>query len=781
MNDERDLRETVERATELLLPVVVDLGAATYEAQLSALEDLDEIDIARLVLAPIATEGLPLDHRGPFTITPAVGGYAWSLRCTDVVHAGDKRASVALRSTRFDTITVRDDAVRATELLVLIVPGGLDDGVDYVFPITRIGPASCHVRCSMALPTGSELPYVEIIGDRRVLRTASAQVTRTTPWYGADGARAFVSTLSLGAPRSDAPEQAHDLVTNPHEVVRALKLLAMRQGPLEVAVPGVLRVEGRMLQVGSDSASIEARIDAALALPLRTSVRIAFQLFSVPHEMDVRVIERGEGTLKTTLPLILRRRRRHRRDARTQLLPEQAVTVRYRNPITGLIASQPVIDASFYGIAFRVAAGDNLLWEGLPLEQAQLTWQDHCVQLGDLIVDELETDARGTRCTALTHDSRLPDDVALIDLLAAAAHPGVSVHDGAHFEALHRTYVKAGLFGPHMHRNLAPIVEQTAAVWRALHLHAGDVVRTFVHGPEGAPDGAVTVMRAWENGWVLQHFVDTSNEQGVGGKLQLAYFDHLVPRPDGRYIVFFVKEDNSIMNAYLRRFFDTSGTAEALTCSNVELWIRVEDGLRERKEARDQLARTFPESITLEPCSAADELVVAHAAQRSFGAHAAAAISAVPGQIRLPDNELRFGNAGLVRKRDCVLVRRDGRVVYALLEEHSTPGLNLTWMLNATWIIPVHTEHDADGLAFERALAWVVERPSQSATGDRFVNIPPGFDAERLAGAGFAREAGLNFYVLNRAGMHRFFQYTAVRYGELETMVMRKQRRRTRE
>jgi hypothetical protein len=364
----------------------------------------------------------------------------------------------------------------------------------------------------------------------------------------------------------------------------------------------------------------------------------------------------------------------------------------------------------------------------------------------------------------------LPDDLALIDLIAAAAHPGVRVHEGEHFDALHRTYVKAGLFGPHMHRNLEPILNETAAVWRALHKHASDVVRTFVHGPEEAPDGSVTVMRAWECCWVLQHFVDTStSEQGVTRKLQLAYFEHLVPRPDGRYMVFFVKEDNAIVNSYLRRFFETSGTAEALTCSSVELWIRL---------PRDERPRAFPESITLERCSAADEIVVAHAAQRSFGAHAAAAISAVPGQIRLPDSEQRFGNAGLVRTRDCMLVRREGRIIYALLEERASPGLNLTWMLNATWIVPVHTEHDTDGLAFERALAWIVEQPAQSATGDRFLNLPPGLDEARLADAGFGREAVLNFYALNRAGLHRLFQHTVVRYGELETMVMRKQQRR---
>ena len=184
------------------------------------------------------------------------------------------------------------------------------------------------------------------------------------------------------------------------------------------------------------------------------------------------------------------------------------------------------------------------------------------------------------------------------------------------------------------------------------------------------------------------------------------------------------------------------------------------------------------EAISVEPCTSDDELAVSHAAQREFGAHAAAATSMVPGQLTLPDTSERFARAGLVRRRDCVLIKRCGRIAYAVLEEHSSPGINLTWMLNASWIIPVHTELDADGQALARALQLVVHRPAQSATGERFLNLPPGLNEAELARQGFAREARLRFYVLNRAGMHRYIHYNAGRYGEVESMVMKRDRKK---
>ncbi len=771
MSDARDVMATLERATDSLVPVVVDLGSSCFDTYMHAIEHAEAQEGQELlVLHPIAASALPTDHHGLFTVYPATAGHSWALRCADLTADGPTRASIGVQGIRLsDEMATRDQAVQTSDLLVLVVSGGLDDGADYVFPIARVGKSSCEVRCSMGLAPGTELPRVELIGDRRLLRTASAQVTSTMPWYGALGERGFISRLALNPVADEASEPAHDLVTDPREVKRLLRLASMRQTLGHLELPGRARSRARFLEVKDDHALFEIDCDPQLNLK-RTSVRIAFELFSVAHEMEVRAIERDGSKLRTALPLILRRRRRHRRDARTSAPPELGIELRFRNPITGLVASYPVTEASFYGVAFRCSAQAPVLWQGMPLEQAQLVWGHRLVHLGDLAVDETVMNDGMVLCSALTQDSRLQDDLDLIELLAEIAHPQVRMHDGTSFETLHETYLKAGLFGPHMDRNLAPMLEETASVWRKLHADGRDVVRTFEHGPKDAPDGAVTVMRAWESGWVLQHFVDVSTErQGATSKLQFAYLDHLVPRPDGRFMIFFVKEDNHIMNAYLRRFFETTGTAEALSVSLVELWIRIDPAPH---------AKSFASEISVEPCMPEDEPAVAHAAQRCFGQHAAASVSIVPGQMTLPDTTARFARADLVRTRDCRVVRRNGRIVYAVLEERSSPGLNLTWMLNAAWVIPVHPELDGDGQAFERALCAVIERPSQSATGERFLNLPPGLDEARLASLGFAREAALNFYVLNRAGLHRLFHYTAVRCGELEAMVMRRQRKR---
>jgi hypothetical protein len=111
----------------------------------------------------------------------------------------------------------------------------------------------------------------------------------------------------------------------------------------------------------------------------------------------------------------------------------------------------------------------------------------------------------------------------LIDLIAQLGHPEVAVHDGKDFSSLVKIYIKAGLFAPFMHRNLEPLTRKAQLIWSALHTRAADVVRTLVHGDPGAPDAAVTALRAWERTWMAQHFVDVgAMSEGASGKLQLA-------------------------------------------------------------------------------------------------------------------------------------------------------------------------------------------------------------------------------------------------------------------
>jgi hypothetical protein len=768
------MQSVLRSAADELTPVIVDLGPD--QARFSSfIGSIDECNGGAIVLDPVAAEALPEQLIRPLRIAPAVPNPTWALSATAIHRDGSTRARVDLASARVLPNAASEGAlmVQASDLLVLVVPGGLDGGNAYVFPVQCIGAEVCEIRSNVALEPGRELPCVELVGDRRLLRRASAQVLETVPWYTSDGGKSFCCRLSLRDEVTTDPSTAHDLVTDPAEVRRLLDLAGMMRAPGWFEAPGWGRGTLGFVEVGKNEIVLELTSPPTAPFPLR-GLRVGVELFATAYEIDVRPLGFAGGKLTTSMPLILRRRRRHRRDQRIAIDPALRVELSFRNPVTGVVETRNVTDASFFALAFECDAHNAVVWRGMPLEQAQLSWGDRLVHLGDLIVEEHEHDRASGRslCVASIQQSSIADDPDMIRLMATLTHPQVRTHDGGDFSALHQTYLRAGLFGPHMHRNLGPILEQTTQVWRRAHSDASEVVRTFVHGRADTPDAAVTIMRAWEHGWILQHFVDTNPEiNGATGKLQAAYLDHLVPRPDGRYLLFFIKTDNHVMNAYLRRFFASTGTPDAVNRSIVELWSRPADAaVGPVLDAAD---------VALRGCEPQDELVIARAVQRKLGPHAAAALSMVPGEIELSDTRARFAGAGLERSRSCEIVTRSGVTAYAVLEERSTPGLNLTWMLNASWIIPVHGELDGDSVALDAALRSVVSRPAQSVTGERFVNLPEGIDAERLRAWGFEKEASVYLYVVTRAGLHRLFTYTMRRYGEVDAMTARRERRRS--
>ena len=755
-----------------LLPVFVEVGPERRRL-CSFVEAVDE---RHVVLSPIATHALPLPEECAWLrITPAAGTQQWCVTARSFRHDDPIRTSIELAGARLEAPeSTAPLSGQATDLLALVVPGGVQGSDSYVFPISRIGAHECEIRTSTPIAPGKRLPLVEIVGDRRLLRRACADVLEIVPWVLSDGSATFSCRLGLTESDEDEPSRLHDLVTDPSDVLRILKLAAAMHARGWYEAPG--RGRGALLLLAIERDHAELELVHLPSSPIEHgSLRIGLELFAAQYELDVRPIATRDRVLHTSLPLILRRRLQGRRDQRVPVVAPHRVEVEFRHPVTGVLELHEVTEVSFFGLTFACNSTADVLWPGLPLEIADLIFAGQRIALGDLVVEDVKHEglAHGMFCAVTIPSSAIADDPAMIGMLAILAHPRVHAHEGGDFAGLHETYVRAGLFGPHMHRNLAPMLEQTRHVWQLLHSRATDVVRTFVHGPASAPDAAVTVMRAWEHAFVLQHFVDTSPElNGATGQLQAAYLDHVLPRPDGRYLVFFVKTDNHVMNAYLRRFFASTGTPDAVSRTTIELWIRPPD------VEKPALLMASDVTLQVRPCEPGDETLLARAAQRTLGSYAASALSMTPDELYIPDTERRFASAGLERSRRCQVTLRDGVRAYAALEERSTPGVNLTWMLNAFWLLPLHASADRDGAALDATLASIVEAPAQANTGERFLNVPPGIDHARLEAWGFAREAALYLYVVTRAGLHRLFHYTAMRCGEVEALTVRRERRK---
>ncbi len=699
----RSIASAMRRAGRRLTPVVVDLGHGQPRLASYARHVEGGSEAATLHLEPIAADAIPegrLVERVVVRSADPVDPFCLIAR--NIVPVGEHAARVSLSGARLETMKPRVRARRhggPQSPLAVFLPGGTLGSEAHVFPLADLGTDFCSVESTVGLEPGLRLPALEIVNERRTLRRCAATVLESLPWRDPDGSRRFRARLQLHGAADTVPVDLHDLVVDAARVKRAIEIAAMVRARCRLHGAPWGRLDGRL--VATDRDSVTFAFDEAPPLDAASAVlRVTFELFAVSYEMHVRLLE-GGPTITTCLPLVLRRRRlrkQQRVDARGE------VVVAFTEPVAGALVERAVRDLSFGGLAFEAETQRDLLWPGMPLENAVLEWRGHRVPVGDLEVRSVEPVAGGSTCHAAFHSRSVAEQGGMGDILAALGHADLRRGDGTDFRAMLETYKSAHLLTDWMTANLEPVLPKAAHTWRNMHAPGMDLVRTLRHERDGVTDAAITTLRAWERAWLVQHFGALSTDGFQwSGELQTAVIDYLLPRPDGRFVFFFVHAANTGMNAFYERFFELTGTPEAVERGRVKLFrLPPEDAERLRgSNAQAPMTRLRK----------SHEVAVARAAEIAFGPMTASALSFVPGEMSLPDCERQFRAAGLVRRRRGAVALADRTPAWALFTEDLSPGANLTWMLNAGWLFPLSAQADTEGQ--RSAVPSMPSRPPQ--------------------------------------------------------------------
>ena len=647
-------------------------------------------------------------------------------------------------------------SMNATRPLAMMVHGEIDGTDANIFPVTDISDDSCAIETTFAMSPGLTFPRVELVGERRTLRRASATVLGFTPRRLPSGSLRFRVRLQLTKSEDKAPRD-YSLIDSRERLDKLFDVVSALQLPISLSVidsresEGHNKLSGRMS--GQTRDTFQLTLERELVGNLRGRVRVSCEVFAVSYEFDVRVVDHHRRSITLALPLLVRQRRR--RQQRRFSAPE-GLAVSFTHPATGERTTRDVLDVSYTGLSFLADESRDVVWDDLPLSSGTLTFQGRDIEIGDLEVRSVR-EVRGIRTCYVERKGSGSDDTAIVDLLTTIAHPTLTTLRDARFEDLESTFEACGLMHGFMKQNvIAARSEVSEGFHAATRDAASNIIRTTVHREaSGEIDGTITVLRAWENNWLTQHFGVTGREgfRHVGD-LQMSALDFMLPHPTTRFVSFFVHEKNKRMNSFYNRFFSLSGTEEAMERSGVRLF-------RLPREAAAKLANVDLQRETR--TSAAQRTVIERGAEIAYGPSMAASVSLSAEHLKMRSLSKEYRRAGLERSRHVRVVNRRGRAAYSVVTEHATPGLNLTWMLNGSWLVPIHGRPEDDSLV--EAASIVASRKSPTSTGDRFLMTPPDFPTEPLTALGFEHVLNANYYVMNRVGLHRYYHYIVDRYG----------------
>ncbi len=774
----REVRRKLQLAARSLVPVVIDQGP--FQAKLGSYVDAleDEGDRQWLRLFPIAAAAIAPEDRlsGGVRVYSVDAQVPWVLSAHRIEPMGGRAARVLVDvRSRLEPLPPRTQARvngPGCEALVLVAAMATDDRDLHVFPVLGLGATHCMIESTVPLEPGIRIDPVELRGDRRILRRAAATVLDAIPWCSPQGNRLFRCRLSLGDVQADPARSSRDLIAQPRRIKRYLDLAAMMQRPGWLTGQGKMLGSVRLAAVGTDDMRVTlADLESEAALP--PQVTVGFELFGSSYELDVRVVQQTGLQVTLSLPLLLRRRR-WRREKRAETKLMEPLTVLFHNPAMGITVRRPLRDLSFGGLCFEANLKTDILWRNLPLENVTVEWRGQGVSLGDMEVRGVQGSKRALVHVAGRND-RGTADTAFINLLAALRNPDIAMHEGADFRTMLDLYRRAGLVADFMLRNIESVAPMVSATWRRMHQPKADVACTLVHPQTGTPQSTFSGVRAWERTWLAQHFGASATSFGqASGAVHVAYFDYVLPRDDAHHIVFFIKADNTGTNTFQQRFLEVAGTPESVARVKVNYWMKQgSDGVTDQS-----VIEPGSTPCRIRPMRRGDERLVARAAERMLGEEPARALSMVEGEFKLPNARKAFRAAGLLRGRRIELVTKDGTAAMALFQEETSPGVNLTWMLNACWLLPICPQLDADRTVTRAAVDRILSQPSSTPTGDRFVITVDETDVSVLEEAGFERLADVWLYALNRSGLYRYSEYIADRYGEVGALTMRRKEAR---
>lgn len=779
----RTLYDTVAAAARSLEPVVVDFGRA--QPKLSSFVDrfAMEGDAPTLVLAPIAVDAIPPPalQRGGARIVSVDPRRAWEL-VVDEIRPGPgasalvplARARLALASSSRSVLALGSPR----ESLVVLLPVSAGTAEVHIFPVLAVGSRECVFESCAPFEPGTELGDVKLVGGRRLLRQSSALIVEVEPWRTADGAQRFRSRLVFddGPPRASGSDA--DLVAEPAQIKHVLELATMMQVTTWFDVPGKQRQSVRLVRL--DEHSLVATGLRGFEMPWRSGaptqpasyVRVGFDAFGRSYEMDVRVLSVSDAQLELSLPLFFKRRRR-RREERTIVPPDRDIVVAFTNPSNGTRSVRRLLDLSFGGLSFQLIPGDEPFWRGMPLDDVEVRVDGRRIRLGELDIRALGegNGGRGGTVHAEYRSDDASDQPDVVALIAQLRHPEVVPHDGEDLPGLLDVYGRAGLLAPFITRNIEPVRDAIADTWRRMHDAKNGLAFSLVYESAGKPQATATGVHAWDRTWLAQHFGAIATGAGqASGAVHVAYLDHVLPRPEAHYLIFFVKADNAIMNSFQERFLSITGSPEAVSRITLDYWIH--DSGADPVAAQPAAPRN---GVDVQLLPRESEPLVARAAERLIGTIPARALALVPGGFGLPETEKHFAKVGLTRRRTSYLVTRNGVPASALFYEHTSPGVNFTWMLNAWWLLPIHPHLDEGGEVTGRAAEAMLREPPVTAAGDRFLITVSGTPGEAtLERYGWKKIAPVHLFVLNRSGLHRYMGYISDRYGELGARTARR-------
>lgn len=444
-----------------------------------------------------------------------------------------------------------------------------------------------------------------------------------------------------------------------------------------------LRVE--RIDRGTASAVVRGRVDAIADMLFLIDpppefapgacVRFSFESGGAHFRFVAALSEHESHGARHVVALLPSELRGHRRwTPRIRLAPGEG-HVELRTLLGAETVRRSAADVEMEGIGFTAEPGD-LLPIGTRLPSLTLVLAGGAtVRAAGRVVSrralESGSGPRAVRC-GVRLDPLTPEaQSTLADVIVGRTHPGLELARGLGFDAVWCFLRETGFLYAEKEQQLRPSLPEIRTTMTRLLAHPEGPLRTLVfRAPAGDIQGHVSVVRAYQRTWMLQHLAvrkDGGSTMAAARALNQGIIDYLEHLPDAEWIRIWFRPKNR----YPARTF---GRFARVQFDHHRNHVKTYAYYTAPSEGAPELA--LP-GATVAEATAADWADI----RRHFVARGETALLSAEdlcGAADLSQMDDAYREIGLTRRREALVARRDGRLLGFALLEISSPGINLS-------------------------------------------------------------------------------------------------------
>lgn len=375
---------------------------------------------------------------------------------------------------------------------------------------------------------------------------------------------------------------------------------------------------------------------------------------------------------------------RKNRNSRLNLVPTPKIT--FKHPFTNKRVTYEIFDLTTGGFSVNERISDALMVPGLVIPEITIVYAGGLkLRCSAQVVYGLKQKRNIIRFGFAIYDMDALNYNQLFDIFTNASDVHANMTTDVDMDALWEFFFKSGFIYPKKYETLSKYKEEFKQTYQRLYHDSQDIFASFTYQQNGTIYGHVSILKAYENTWMIHHLAaKPMGKKRIGIDILnhiLNYFDGLyrMPSVGMDYMIFYFRPNNRFPDYFFGGFCRELNNPKA--CS-MDCFAYLNCSLFQGN-------KTLPDGWSIQGSVPEDIQELRHWYSSTSGGLMVDALCLDHGKTEEKSLESMYASHGLKRNWSSSVLKYNGKLKAFFIVDRSDRGINLSELLNSIKILIV--------------------------------------------------------------------------------------------